>query len=82
MENDKREKSELEMFLEKNKDTLERFERIGKAVEEDMKEIEENKRKDPSINELDKQIEITNDFVENNPDVNVVTLEEKDRKNG
>lgn len=72
--------NELEKFVEEHKDTFEKFQRINEACEEEMEKIQKNKLEHPELFDLDYQLDLTNKFIAENPEINVVELKEKERK--
>ena len=71
-------KSEIESFLERNKERLEKFRRINEEVEEEMEELSFRKAQTPELGDVAFQVEITNRFLADNPDVPRVTVDDKD----
>ena len=69
--------NELEKFIEENKEFFDRWERIGEAVEEEMAEIARYKAAHPETYDLEHQLEVTNRFLEENPDLTRVELDVK-----
>ena len=65
----------LEQFIAEHKDFFEKHRRIAEEVEEEMEKIARNKAEHPELNDLDYQLELTNRFIEANPDVPHVTLD-------
>ena len=66
--------SELEAFLAANKEWIDKFRRINEEVEEEMEELAWRKAQHPEMNDLEHQLEVTNRFIEENPDIDHVTL--------
>ena len=73
-----KEKSELEKFIEEHQEQLDKYHRIAEAVEEEMEEIYEYKRNHPEMYDTDYQVEVTNRFIEENPDVEHVEIDVND----
>ena len=72
-------KSEIESFLERNKERLEKFRRINEEVEEEMEELSFRKVQTPELSDAAFQVAITNAFLTENPDVPFITLDDTDK---
>ena len=72
-------KTELEKFIEEHRDFFEKYRRIGQEVEEEMAEIAAREAEHPEMYDTEYQLEVTNRFLDDNPDVKRITL---DTKNG
>lgn len=75
---DGKEQNELERFVEEHKEFFEKYARISEAVEEELEQLARYKAEHPETHDLDHQLEVTNRFLEENPDVDCVILEEKE----
>ena len=70
----KKGQSEVEAFLAKHKDRLEKFRRINEEAEEEREEIALRKAEHPEMNDPDYQIAVVDRFIKDNPDVPHVTV--------
>ena len=77
--NEDKGKKEVEAFLTRNKERLEKFRRIEEETAEEMEELSFRKAQTPELNELSEQVAITNAFLTENPDVPFVTLDDTDK---
>ena len=69
--------NELEKFIAEHQDTFDKWKRISEAVEEEMDEIARHKAEHPELYETEYQIEVTNRFIEENPDVQHVVIDDE-----
>ena len=65
----RKEPSELEKFIAEHQETFDRWKRIEEGVAEDMAEIARHKAEHPEMYDTEYQVEVTNRFIEENPDV-------------
>ena len=79
-DDEKKEMNELEAFIAAHQEFFDRQKRIAEAVEEEMAEIALRKAEHPEMNDLDYQLEVTNRFIEENPDLPHVELKTDDDK--
>lgn len=75
----KEEPNELEKFIAEHQETFDRWKRINEAVEEEMAEIARHKAEHPEMYETEYQLEVTNRFIEENPDVPFVVIDTDDK---
>ena len=78
---EKKTPNKLEKFIEENKEFFEKYRRIAESVEEEMAEISEKKLQNPDAFDTEHQLEVTNKFIEENPDLPHVTIEKKKKNN-
>lgn len=71
-------KNKLEKFIEEHQEFFDKYRRINEAVEEEMEDLARRKADHPEMNDLDYQLEVTNRFIEENPDLNHVELKPAD----
>jgi len=71
--------NELEKFIAEHQETFDKFKRINEEVAEEMAEIARHKAAHPEMYETEYQIEVTNRFIEENPDVPFVVIDNDDK---
>ena len=79
-EKKKGQKNELEAFIEAHKEQFEKFKRIAEETEEEMQEIARRKEAHPEMTETEHQLDVTNAFLAENPDLPKVNVSTKDDK--
>ena len=70
------EPNELEKFIAQNKDFFDKYQRINEEVEEEMQDIAAYKAAHPEMYDTEYQVEVTNRFIEDNPDTAYVEIKE------
>ena len=65
---------ELQEFLAKHKESIERLRRVDEAAQEDMADLAQRKTEHPELYDADRQLEITARFVADNPDLSCLNV--------
>ena len=72
-----KEPNELEKFISENQAFFDKWKSINEAVEEEMEEIARHKAEHPELYETEYQVKVTNQFIEENPDVQHVVIDDE-----